>query len=205
MARAYPKVMTGLLPLLSLLSALAPAAAAMPSSYAALDEAAVAFVDLVRTYPEQKNEYCAWLIRTPEGRVRFGVISEGDMNKCPSQWPKPAGTVGSVHTHPIWGPGARDAAAAGQVFSEGDFYHAEHADVNVPTYLGAPAGHVLRYDPGGSVCQGKSFITRHFKIVRDLRPSVRGRLPVNPDEKTALFDLAGRAIAKPAYCKDAPR
>lgn len=75
----------------------------------------------------------------------------------------------------------------------------------MPTYLGAPAGRVLRYDPGGSVCHGKSFITRRFKIVRDLKPSVLGRLPVNPDEKTALFDLMGKPIPRPPYCKDAPR
>ena len=192
-------------PFLVLLAGLATPAAALPSSYARLDEAAVAFVDLVRTYPEQKHEYCTWLIKTPEGRVRFGTINEGNMDKCPSTWPKPAGTVGSVHTHPIWGPSAQDAGAAGQVFSEGDFSHAEHAGVSVPAYLGAPAGHVLRYDPGGSVCQGKSFITRRFKIVRDLSPSVRGRLPINPDEKVALFDLMGKAIPKPPYCLDAPR
>ena len=78
-------------------------AAAMASSYATLDEAALSFVDLVRTYPQQKNEYCTWLVKTPEGRIRFGLINEGDMDRCPSTWPKPAGTVGSVHTHPIWG------------------------------------------------------------------------------------------------------
>lgn len=55
------------------------------------------------------------------------------------------------------------------------------------------------------MCHGKSFITRRFKVVRDLRPSVRGRLPVNPDEKTALFDLMGKPVPRPAYCKDAPR
>lgn len=177
-------------------------ASAMPSSFATIDEAAVAFVDLVRAYPQQKNEYCTWLVREPGGRIRFGTINEGNMDKCPSSWPKPGGTVGSVHTHPIWGPGSQDPASAGQVFSEGDFAHAEHADVGVPTYLGAPAGHVLRYDPGGSVCWGKSFIARKFKIVRDIRPSVRGRLPLNTDEKTPLYDTGGKPIARPAYCKD---
>ena len=177
----------------------------MPASYATLDEAAVAFVDLVRSYPQQKSEFCTWLIKEPGGRIRFGTINEGDMNRCPSSWPKPAGTVGSVHTHPIWGPGSSDVASAGQVFSEGDFFHAEHADVSVPTYLGAPAGHVLRYDPGGSSCWGKSFIARRFKIVRDLDPGVRGRLPLNPDEKTPLYDTGGKPIPKPSYCKDAPR
>lgn len=197
--------MTALLPLLVLAGALAPRASALPSSYASLDEAAVAFVDLVRSYPEQRKEYCAWLIKESDGRVRFGTINEGNMDKCPSSWPKPAGTVGSVHTHPIWGPGAKDVGSAGQVFSEGDFGHAEHADVSVPTYLGAPAGHVLRYDPGGTACWGRSFIARNFKVVRDLSSTVRGRLPVNPGEKTPLYDQAGKPVPKPAYCKEASR
>ncbi len=180
-------------------------AAAMASSYATLDEAALSFVDLVRTYPQQKNEYCTWLVKTPEGRIRFGLINEGDMDRCPSTWPKPAGTVGSVHTHPIWGPGSYDPSSAGQVFSEGDFSHAEHADVNVPTYLGAPAGHVLRYDPGGSRCWGKSFIARSFKVVRDAQAGVLGRLPIQPDKKMPLFDVGGKPVSKPAYCKDQSR
>jgi hypothetical protein len=143
-----------------LLALAAGRARAMPSSYATLDQAAVAFVDLVRTYPEQKNEYCAWLVKDASGRIIFGAINQGDTDRCPSAWPKPAGTVGSVHTHPIWGEGAKRAEAAGQVFSAGDFAHAEHPDVSVPTYLGAPAGHVLRYDPGGTACWGKSWIMR---------------------------------------------
>jgi len=190
------------LALLALLGA-APAAA-MPSSYATLDEAAVAFVELARTYPEQKKEYCAWLIRAADGRIHIGPPGEGDMDRCRSQWPKPAGTVGSVHTHPIWGP-AGNVGAPGQAFSEGDFAFAEHAEVGVPLYLGAPAGHVLRYDPGGSFCRGRSFIKRNFKIVRDLRPSVSGRLPFEPGESVTLVDLAGKAIPRPHYCKDEPR
>lgn len=147
-------------PLLFLLLALAPSGAgAAASSYATIDEAAVAFVDLARTYPQQKNEYCAWLIKDNGGRVRFGTINEGDMDHCPSSWPKPAGTVGSVHTHPIWGPGSADVSSAGQVFSEGDFAHAEHADVS-------------------------------------------GRLPLNPGQKTALYDAGGKPVPKPSYCKD---
>jgi len=56
----------------------------------ALAPPAVAFVDLVRTYPQQKHEYCAWLIKAKDGRVVIGTINEGDMNRRPSSWPKPA-------------------------------------------------------------------------------------------------------------------
>jgi hypothetical protein len=183
-----------------LLLLLASPAAAFPSSYASVDAAAVGFVDLVRSYPGQKIEYCAWLIKGKDGKIVIDTIKEGDMDRCPSSWPKPAGTVGSVHTHPIWGTQALEAA--GQVFSEGDFTHAEHESVGVPTYLGAPAGHVLRYDPGGSSCWGSSFIARKFKVVRDVAPGVAGRLQINSGEKVPLFDLSGKPIPKPAYCKD---
>ena len=196
--------MTGLIPVFALLM-LPGDAAALPTAYASIDAAAIAFVQMVREYPDQKKEYCAWLIKTHEGKVSFGTVNEGDMNRCPSSWPKPAGTVGSVHTHPIWGPNAQDPGAAGQVFSEGDFGHAESAEVGVPTYLGAPAGHVLRYDPGGSLCWGKSFIVRKFKIVRDISPSVRGKLPLDPERRDPLFDVGGKPIPKPPYCQDQPR
>jgi hypothetical protein len=177
-------------------------AVAMPSSYATADEAAVAFVDLVRSYSEQRTEYCAWLINTSEGRVRFGTISDGGTDKCPLQWPKPDGTLASVHTHPIWGPGAQDPSSASQVFSEGDYANAESPEAGVPIYLGAPAGHVLRYDPGNSTCWGNTLIRRRFIVVRDLNPSVLGRLPVDPDRRVPLFDLAGKPIPRPDYCRD---
>lgn len=189
------------LPLAMVVFALAPRmAAAMPSSYPSVDAAAVAFVDLARSYPDQRKEYCAWLIKDADGKVRFGVINDGDMNHCPSSWPKPAGTAGSVHTHPIWG-GANDPGAASQMFSDGDFAHGEAAEV--PVFLGGPAGHVLRYDPGGTSCWGSSFIARRYKIVRDAAPSVRGKLPLESGAKTPLFDAGGKPIPKPAYCKDA--
>lgn len=174
-------------------------AAAQARDYATVDAAAVAFVDLVRSYPDQRKEYCAWLIQTPEGRVRWGVINEGDMNRCPSgERPDKKTLVGTIHTHPIWGEGSARADSAGQMFSEGDFAHGEY--FKVPLFLGAPAGHVLRYDAGGSTCWGSSFIARRFKILRDASPSVRGRLPVNSGEKTPLFDTAGKPIPKPSYC-----
>lgn len=197
--------MTGVPLLLGLLNALTPGASALPASYATMDEAAVAFVELARTYSDQKKEYCAWLIKGADGRVFIGPSGEGDMDKCKSQWPKPAGTVGSVHTHPIWGPGSKAIDAPGQAFSEGDFDFAENAGVLVPLYLGAPAGHVLRYDLGGSLCVRKSFITRNFKVVRDLKPGVSDRLPLKSGKKVALYDLAGKPIPRPPYCKEDTR
>jgi len=43
-----------------------------------------------------------------------------------------------------------------------------------------------------------------FEVVRDLRPSVIGRLPVNPGQYRQLLDLQGTKLPKPPYCKDAP-
>lgn len=162
--------------------------------------AAIAFVDMVRRLPDQRMEYCAYILREAGGKFGIGPIRQGDMNHCPADRPKPADATASVHTHPIWGrPG--DVSAASQVFSEGDYAFAESAEMHFPIYLGAPAGHILRYAPGGSSCRGRSFIRRDFEIVRDLRPSVRGRLPVNPGVDMPLYDEGGRRLPKPSYCR----
>ena len=174
--------------------------AAGDASFRAEREAAVAFVDLVRKFSDQHTEYCAYILRGADGRFRFSPIRQGNMDHCPPDLPKPKEAVASVHTHPIWG-GSDDVSAAGQVFSEGDFSFAESPEENIPIYLGAPAGHILRYAAGGTACKGQSFIRRDFEIVRDLRPSVVGRLPINPGQDMPLYDMAGRKLPRPDYCK----
>jgi len=187
-----------------------PAQAAVPAGAYSADaanglafrgerEAAVGFVDLVRKFPDQRMEYCAYILKGADGRFTLGRIRQGDMNMCPAERPKPKEAVASVHTHPLWGR-SEDVSAAGQVFSEGDFSFAESAEMHFAEYLGAPAGHVLRYAPGGSVCKGQSFIRRNFEVVRDLRPSVVGRLPINPGKDMPLYDEGGRKLPKPDYC-----
>lgn len=191
--------MPRLTPLLSLLLLAPSQARAQAADYASVDAAAVAFVDLVRQYPEQRKEYCTWLIKGDNGRVRFGVIREGDFNRCPSDGVLPKGLAGSVHTHPLGGRD-KDPGSAGQVFSEGDFAHGEY--FKVPTYLGAPAGHVLRYDPGGTTCRGRSFITRNFRIVRSAQGVSASSLPIVPGQRAPLFDTVGKPLPRPDYCKD---
>lgn len=166
--------------------------------------AAVAFVDMVRKFPDQRMEYCAYILRGPDGRFRFSPVRQGDMNHCPADRPKPADAAASVHTHPLGGRDS-DTEAAAQAFSEGDFAFAESAEMRFPVYLGAPAGHVLRYEPGHSFCRGESFIRRDFEIVRDLKPTVAGRLPVNPGVDAALYDEGGKKLPKPAYCQPSSR
>jgi hypothetical protein len=174
--------------------------AAGDSSFRAERKAAVAFTDLVRKFPDQRMEYCAYILHGADGRFRLSPIRQGDMNHCPSDRPKPKEAVAVAHTHPLSGWDG-DVSAAGQVFSEGDFGFAESTEMHIPIYLGAPAGHVLRYSAGNTVCKGQSFIRRNFEVVRDLRPSVVGRLPINPGEDTPLYDVAGRKMPKPDYCK----
>lgn len=192
--------MAGLTPLLSLLLLAPSNARAQAADYKSVDEAAVAFVRLVREYPDQRVEYCTFLIKGTNGRVRFGAILTGDMNRCPSgENPrKPDVLVGSVHTHPIWG-GAKDLGAAGQVFSEGDFNHSEY--FKVPIYLGAPAGHILRYDPGGTTCTQMS-VTRDFRVIVDVPGGgVASQLVVQPGKKSYLLDPGGKPLPRPAACQ----
>ena len=121
------------------------------ASFGAERAAATAFVDMVRKLPDQRMEYCAYIVRGGDGKFGFTPVRQGDMNHCPADRPKPAAATASVHTHPLWGRD-KDLSAAGQVFSEGDFAFAESDEMRMPIYLGAPAGHVLRYAPGGSSC-----------------------------------------------------
>lgn len=185
--------------MIGLLSALALSAWAAPKEFPTADAAALHFIDEARREPEQRIEYCAWILELGPRRYVLSERRSGDMNRCPNGDFFPKNTAASVHTHPIWGA-ADDVAASGQVFSEGDFGHAE-AQPSKPTYLGAPAGHVLRYDPGGTVCT-RMFITRNFTIVRDLPRSVKGRLELNPGEKKPLLTQAGRPIPRPSYCRE---
>lgn len=174
------------------------------SAYQNEKEAAVAFVDLVRGLKDQRMEYCAYILKGPDSHYRFSLVRQGDMNRCPADRPKPAGAVASVHTHPLGGRDS-DPSAAGQVFSDGDFAFSESAEMNFPIYLGAPAGHVLKYVPGHTFCKGESFVRRDFEIVRDLKPSVRGNLPVNPGADMPLYDVSGKKLPKPDYCKPLAR
>ena len=170
------------------------------ATFASERTAAVGFVDLVRKLPEQRQEYCAYILRGADGRFGFSPIRNGNMDLCPSDRPKPKGATATVHTHPLWGRDA-DPSTAGQVFSEGDFAFSESDEIHLPIYLGAPAGHVLRYAPGGTACKGQSLIRRDFEIVRDARPSVRGLLPINPGVDLPLFDESGHKVPKPSYCR----
>jgi uncharacterized protein DUF4329 len=170
------------------------------ATYAAEREAAVAFVDMVRRLPNQRMEYCAYILRGADKRFGFSAIRQGDMDKCPSDRPRPAAATALVHTHPLWGR-SEDPSVAGQMFSEADFNFSESDEMRLPIYLGAPAGHVLRYAPGGTACRGESLMRRDFEIVRDARPSVRGLLPINPGVDMPLYSEAGKKLPKPSYCR----
>lgn len=172
-----------------------------------MDAAAVAFVKLVQeNYPGAKNqEYCAWIVAAQDGKFFIGVISEdADMNHCKLPKPRPAGAAASAHTHPT-SAGGSNLEAAGQVFSEGDFAGTEWKGPDgkqaLPGYLGAPAGHVLRYDPGGTECKGSTLIRRNFKVVSGLSAEQTQRLPIVPGKFMPLFDVSGKVIPKPDYCK----
>lgn len=173
---------------------------AATATYVSERAAAAAFVDLVRKYPEQRMEYCAYILRGADKRYSLGPIRQGDMNQCPSDRPKPANAVAITHTHPLWGRSS-DVSAAGQMFSEADFAFAESAEMNMPIYLGAPAGHILRYAPGGTFCRGTSFVRRNFEIVRDISPSVVGRLPIDSGADVPLYSESGQKLPRPSYCQ----
>ncbi|MCM2276701.1 MAG: DUF4329 domain-containing protein [Oligoflexia bacterium] len=160
------------------------------------DRAAIAFVDFVRAeFPKQFVEYCAYLVRDGAGGVTFRNVTVGSPGSCaPLEWPVPRDAVGLVHTHPQHGERRRDLAASDQIFSETDYEAAESLNPRIPVYLGAPAGHVLRYDPGQTECQGEN-VRHRYVIVR--KPAAAGRLLVSPEE---FRPVPGASQA--AYCRN---
>ncbi|MDE2490904.1 MAG: DUF4329 domain-containing protein, partial [Elusimicrobia bacterium] len=180
----------------------AAAAAAEPRdvSYASERAAALAFVAAARARPDQRLEYCAYVLRGADGRYRFGTIYRGDMDQC-DDGPPPADAAAGAHTHPIWGR-PDDPSADAQSFSDKDFDWAEW--YKLPLYLGAPDGAVLRYAPGHTLCRGTTLMRRDFEIVRDLRPSVADEMAVRPGAWTPLFDEAGNPLPRPSYCRREP-
>ncbi len=127
-----------------------------------------AFVDMVRSFRTSAWKYCAYIVRGADEELGFTPIRRGDMNRArrtvPSRRPRtrlPATVrIRCGAGTPTWGRRPAD------VCPEGDFAFAESDEMHMPIYLGAPAGHVLRYAPGGTSCKGQSFIRRDFEIVR---------------------------------------
>lgn len=147
----------------------------------------------------------AEIVRRAPNDFFLTVTRTGTRDSCPSGSVAPAATAGSAHTHPFRSCEGDRVDSVVQVFSEGDFNHAEFAPAK-PTYMAAPYGHVLRYDPGGSLCKGSSWIARNYTIARDAPRSVRGKLMIASGEFQPMFGPNGqRTIERPSYCRDAPR
>lgn len=182
-----------------------PSMAAAPRSFperspvfATEKEAAAAFVDAVRAdFPEQRIEYCAFILRRAGGYVYETPPTKGDPDRCPSPARAPAQATASVHTHPIFDPPtAAELSGSAQLFSENDFAYAEAR--GLPIYLGAPAGHILYYRPGATTCRGD--MVRHaYELARPARGG-KGELAIRPDE----FVYVAGARAQ-AYCRSRSR
>lgn len=166
------------------------------AGYPSADKAAIAFVDFARKqFPEQRIEYCAYIIRLPDGSFNYTTPVDGTPNHCPTH-PKPAGSVAAAHTHPILHAADTDNLSnSGQVFSENDILFTYRSDISLPIYLGAPAGHVLRYAPGSSECRG-DMVKHAYTIVRAPRSSATGAIPLKPTE--FVYAQEGK---KKAYCR----
>lgn len=166
------------------------------AGYPNADKAAGSFVDFARSsFPNQRIEYCAYILRLPDGSFKYTTPVDGTPDSCPTQ-PKPSGAVAAVHTHPILhAAGKDDLSLSGQMFSENDFLFTYRPDINLPIYLGAPAGHVLRYAPGASECRGD--MVRHgYTTVRGPKPGASGVLLFKSSEFVYIKD--GK---KQAYCR----
>ncbi len=161
--------------------------------YESTDKAAAAFIDFARTYFKQQFiEYCAEIVKTPQGHYTFKEVVSGTPSSCPSR-AKEKDVAAIVHTHPQDPDNRKNLNSIFQVFSAGDVEAAEWKDKAI-VYLGAPGGHILRYDPGTSQCRGNT-VMNPYKIVRPPDKGTHGKLVIGPRDFVPFEN--GR---KPSYC-----
>jgi hypothetical protein len=150
-------------------------------NFSSADEAAKAFVNYTKSLSKsQRIEYCVWIYASGEN-FRLGSLIEGDSNQCPRGQIEQSSIVASVHTHPRMFGGLNLTAPA-QLFSDADMGFANYPGTGEYAYLGAPAGHVLKYKRGSSVCRGSSWVQHPYQIIQGPDRGASGSLPFKADE-----------------------
>jgi hypothetical protein len=150
-------------------------------TFSSPEQAAIAFVDDIQSRPTaQTVEFCSFIVKNGS-QYRIHRVIKGSPDSCPllKQDPLPEGIVANIHTHPTRF-GEKELSAPGQLFSQGDINVAERDEVGSKTFLGGPAGQVLLYKRGSTVCRGK-MVKYPYQIVRPGK-NAKGSLPFRNDE-----------------------
>ena len=142
-----------------------------------IDGAVKFFVNYVRdSYSINKVEYCTNIIKIGI-KYTFKNIIRGTPGSCPE--PKNQSmkdVVAGVHTH----PGAHTPNhnhylnTPIQTPSMGDYAVAKYS--NVPQYMAAPAGHILKFDKKDVECRGSSFIKRRYEVIQRPYDTSKGKI-----------------------------
>lgn len=143
-----------------------------------MDETAKFAINFIRdVFSDQDVEYCLDIVKSSKGYT-FNEITKGTPGACPKS--KKSGeksVVASVHTHPGYIKGNNykgDLGSSIQIPSIGDYAVASY--YNTPQYMGAPGGHILKFDKNDIQCRGNSFYKFDYKIVQAPRSKIGGSL-----------------------------
>ena len=169
-----------------------PIAQPIPT-YSSMDEAATYFVNYVRKhFKTQFVEYCATIKEISSEEFSFTEIYIGSPGGCRLSL-QDDNIKAMVHTHPLDELNNLNLSWVFQVFSANDIEAAEFGSKYV-MYLGAPAGHILRYMPGTSICRPYS-VQNPYVMVRKPSAKSKNQLMIS-SHQFVTFDVN----EKPSYC-----
>jgi hypothetical protein len=166
------------------------------------DDAAIFFANLIRDkFPDQKVEYCTFILKESD-KYTIKEVIRGTPGSCPRPNDMDISQIAAaVHTHPgVAGEGASNFLGSSiQLPSMSDYAVAKY--YNIPQYMGAPAGHVLKYTNKSIKCKGSSFIKREYQILQDPSPNSTGKLQTEDVWTPIKRGTSDYRIMKQFICK----
>jgi len=155
------------------------------SDFTSTDEAARAFVHYVRSLADSsRKEYCTYIVQKESNRYQLLVPSQGNESHCSLHILRESSDlkiVGNIHTHPTMFGGSQ-LSAIGQLPSKTDFLFAQSQNAGGVSYLGAPAGHIVKYLPTSISCRGRSWVRYSYQLIQRPFPNAMGTLPFQSDQ-----------------------
>lgn len=88
---------------------------------------------------EKQSEYCGFVGRAPNGRLRVTEPRQGNRDSCPLEWPRDMEVIASYHTH-----GTFDFIYHNELPSEGDMQSDQRLGVN--GWIATPGGRLWHID-----------------------------------------------------------
>jgi len=149
------------------------------------DQAAIAFVQYANSRSESDLfEFCSFIIQVGSS-FSFLEPAIGNQNGCKLPNENSSIVIGNIHTHPRRF-GGNDLSAEGQLPSTQDLLFAANPRAGKFSYLGAPAGHIVKYGPQSIRCRGRSWLQIQYELIQQPNSTARGELEFSPSAWRAL-------------------